>query len=279
MLINKTETCCIEHRSHVFLTAGVYYDLVIEYNELVGSAFITLHYSSASVRKQIIPSSRFFHATSIVGSPFNTTIVPGAADHPYTDAFGDGLANAQAGKIANFYVQTKDAMGNNKTSDFEFVNPLDLLSITITNNQTIYYADVQYLGNGLFQVSYQPLFTGSYSIYVKMGLNDIYCGKGLNNKCSPFNLAVTSGPTIPLTTEAESPSVETMDYLKEAVAGEYGYFYPLYTSEADAKSADNLAGGAGVSQIFTFAEHVGTEFYMPLMDQNIAIVCFNYISY
>jgi len=63
MLLNKTDTCCVEQRAHIFLTAGVYYDLVIEYVELVGSAFITLQYSSASVRKQIIPSSRFYHAT------------------------------------------------------------------------------------------------------------------------------------------------------------------------------------------------------------------------
>ena len=56
---------------------------------------------------QVIPSSQLFYATDIVGSPFATTIVPGAADYPYTNAYGPGLANATAGMIATFFVQTK----------------------------------------------------------------------------------------------------------------------------------------------------------------------------
>ena len=55
----------------------------------------------------MIPSSQLFYATDIVGSPFATTIVPGAADYPYTNAFGQGLANATAGMIAPFFVHTK----------------------------------------------------------------------------------------------------------------------------------------------------------------------------
>ena len=107
LLINASDVCCIEHRASVFLTQGVYYDLALEYQQLTGAANVVLQYSSASVRKQVIPASQLFYATDIVGSPFTTTIVPGAADYPYTNAFGSGLANATAGMIATFFVQTK----------------------------------------------------------------------------------------------------------------------------------------------------------------------------
>ena len=54
---------------------------------------------------QVIPASQLFYATDIVGSPFPTTVVPGAADYPYTTAFGPGLANATAGQVASFFIQ------------------------------------------------------------------------------------------------------------------------------------------------------------------------------
>lgn len=230
MVINASDVCCIEHRAVVNLVADQYIDLILEYQQLTGAASVTLMWSSASVRKQIIPSSALFHSTDIKGSPYTTTVVPGAADFPFTDAFGDGLTNAIAGNIATFFIQTKDALGNNKTLDYENVDPNDLLSVQLTLiDATVgkigYYAFLEYAGPGLFKASYTPLKSGMYALTVEMGGYNIYCGRGEANKCSPFALNVSPGPTVPIMSEAESPADEKMDYLVEAVAGQFGFFY------------------------------------------------------
>ena len=102
-----------------------------------------------------------------------------------------------------------------------------------------------------------------------------------NHKKYVHTITVTNGgsgydtaPTVRLvggTTTSVGPFALLGTSVSGDTSGEYGYFYPLYTSQSDAESADNLAGGSGASQIFTFAEHVGTEFHMPLLDQNISI--------
>ena len=104
LLINGSDVCCVEHRAQIFLAAGVYYDVVLEYQEFTGTASVSLKYSSASVRKQIIPSSAFFSAQNIVGSPFSTAVIPGGADYPYTTAYGGGLSGAVTGSFLFLYL-------------------------------------------------------------------------------------------------------------------------------------------------------------------------------
>ena len=307
LLINASDICCIEHRATVFLQKGTFYHLALEYQQLTGAASVNLQYSSASVRKQVIPAAQLYYATDIVGSPFATQVphppyslllllfprsycpvvlvpfdhrgvgtfpistvsvsnpspssifpplplptlrpllprptpphptpphptpplpsqvVPGAADYPYTDAFGPGLTNATAGQIATFHIQTKDAMGNNKTLDYEATDPNDLLSVALWEGSTYYYAQLTYLGEGLFRATYLPMKSGPYQLSVKMGGFDIQCArKGQPSRCSPFHPFVAPGPTVPSLSEAESPAEEKMDYLVEAVTGHYGYYY------------------------------------------------------
>jgi len=250
-LINGSAVCCVEHRASIFLTIGVYYDIVIEYRQLTGAAAISLMYSSASVRKQVVPATALFYTEDIVGSPFQTQVVPGSADFPYTTAFGDGVSNAIAGNPTTFFIQTKDQTGNNQSIDYELYDPADLLSVTITGGstgKTVYYGDLTYLGNGLFTVSYLPLSAGQYTVSVKMGVHDIFCGLGEANACSPFDLLVVPGPTVPMISEAESPADEIMDYLVEAVAGEYGYFY---IQAKDAFGNNQIKGGDQFTVLFT----------------------------
>ena len=227
LVIDMWDDCCVENRVTIALEENVFYDMVLEYRELTGAASIALSYSSPTIKKQIIPSSIFFHTTDISGSPFVTSVVPGAAEYPYTDAYGDALGLAITGTPSSFFIQTKDSKGNNKTTDFEEVDPSDLLSVTIDGaaaGTTVYYADLEYLGEGLFKASYLPLASGPYQIHVEMGGRDIYCGLGEDDKCSPFALTVIPGPTVPSMSEVESPSFEVMDYLLEAVTGEFGLF-------------------------------------------------------
>jgi len=76
-------------------------------------------------------------------------------------------------------------MGNNKTTDYETVDPADLLQVTISgtsgNTGTTYYADLEYVGGGLFKGTYIPLRSGKYKVSIQMGGpngRDIYCGLG-----------------------------------------------------------------------------------------------------
>ncbi len=102
-----------------------------------------------------------------------------------------------------------------------------------------------------------------------------------NYKKYVSTITVTNGgsgyvtaPTVRLlggTTTSVGPFTLLGTSVSGATSGQYGYFYPLYTFNADAEFADTVAGGAGSSLIFTFSEHVGIQFYMPLSDQNIAI--------
>ena len=241
LVINSSDVCCIEHRAVVYLVKGTYLDLVLEFQQLTGPASVLLQWSSASVRKQVIPSSSLFYAIDIVGSPFPTRVVPGAADYPYSDAYGDGLTSAIAGNIATFFIQTKDALGNNQITEYELVDPNEILSVTLKQDQgTEYHASLEYVGSGLFKATYIPLKSGPYEVSIKMGGYDIYCGRGVMNSCSPFSLAVSPGPTVATVSEAESPSSELSDYLVEGVAGQFGY---IYLQAKDAFGNNRVEGG------------------------------------
>ena len=64
-------------------------------------------WSSFSTAPAVIPASALFYATPISGSPYNVSIVPGAAAYPYTEAFGEGVEKASAGVPATFVIQAK----------------------------------------------------------------------------------------------------------------------------------------------------------------------------
>lgn len=64
-------------------------------------------WSSYSTAPAVIPESALFYTTPISGSPFNISVVPGAAAYPYTEAYGEGVASASAGVFASFTIQTK----------------------------------------------------------------------------------------------------------------------------------------------------------------------------
>lgn len=66
-----------------------------------------LMWSSFSTAPAVVPASALFYATPISGSPYNVSIVPGAAAYPYTEAFGEGVAKASAGVPASFVIQAK----------------------------------------------------------------------------------------------------------------------------------------------------------------------------
>tara|TARA_Y100001973_G_scaffold39802_1_gene59617 strand:- start:10642 stop:11433 length:792 start_codon:yes stop_codon:yes gene_type:complete len=51
-------------------------------------------------------------------------------------------------------------------------------------------------------------------------------------------------------------------------AGNTGYYYPLYITEASANLADNAADGEQSSHVHSFSQYEGVNFYMPDSDMN-----------
>ena len=93
--------------------AGQLYEMRIEYKEVTDTAQIRLFYSSPSVTRQIVPSSRLFHSPSHVqGSPFELFMEPNLVDATQTTAKGAGLSFASAGVAAHFSVVARDAYAN-----------------------------------------------------------------------------------------------------------------------------------------------------------------------
>ena len=56
-----------------------------------------------------------------------------------------------------------------------------------------------------------------------------------------------------------------------STSGDYGYYYPLFTSEQNANIYDQQQGGSGRAFIVTFDEHAGKTFYMPASTTNEAV--------
>ena len=54
-----------------------------------------------------------------------------------------------------------------------------------------------------------------------------------------------------------------------STSGSYGYYYPLFTSEQQAKIYDTQNGGSGLAHTHTFDDITGT-FYMPTSSSNHA---------
>jgi hypothetical protein len=268
-------------RTFVNLTAGHYHDIRIEYKEEVGKASLKLEWQSLSIFRTIIPSSAYYYATQVSGSPYDLTVMPGASDYPYTSASGDGLSHAIAGEVATFIIQTRDENGNPRTDD-EAAIDTDFLNISIYRHNrqlgqrayldeagvsgshvnghlTGFYGSTdhapstmgkpEYIGDGQYKVSYTILKSGYYKLHITSGGSDIECGRGSNYACSPFTLFVDPGPTVAVTTEAEGALSPLMDGLTEAAAGDMGYFF---IQAKDTYGNNRIVGGDDIKAMLTF---------------------------
>jgi hypothetical protein len=94
----------------------------------------------------------------IIESPFSIHVVPNDTDARYTTAYGQGLVEAQAGHVASFFIQSKDAYGNNRLDhqvrDEYFVYAFDPSEDPTTS--TAVYGTVSYVSDGLYAVEYTP---------------------------------------------------------------------------------------------------------------------------
>jgi hypothetical protein len=273
-----------ESRCFVNLTEGVFHDIRLEYKEETGKAAVKLEWSSFSTYRSTVPSSAFYYASHVSGSPYQLTVLPGASDYPYTSAEGAGLAEAVAGEPAFFTIQARDENGNARVSD-EAAEDGDFLNISLYRHNRqlgqLNYADSaglagshyngdltgfygaidtapstmgkpEYLGDGRYRVSYTVLKSGYWKLHVKSGGTDIECGRGSAGACSPFTLFVDPGPTIAQTTEVEGALSPLMDGLVEAAAGDMAYFS---IQAKDTYGNNRIVGGDEVRAVLAYDDN------------------------
>ncbi len=92
-LIDRWDTYCNDTMSTLALKANVFYDIKMEYKQIIGNAFARLFWASASVTKELIPSSQFYYETQTQKSPFGLIISPNAATGIESIASGKGGCN------------------------------------------------------------------------------------------------------------------------------------------------------------------------------------------
>lgn len=266
LVIDAWDVVLIEgHRHSKRLHRGSFHDIVIEYKEITGAASIVLEWSSYSISREVVPSLKLFHCEHIAASPFrNVTVLPGRADYPYTSAIGDSLSKATSGVLAKFRVVARDANNNTRISEPEEDDFTDVLEVEIVGPTRI-AGHVQYIGAGEYDVSYMPLKTGSYKIYVRTGGSNIQCGFGDVSSCSPFLLNVEPGAATAATSEVESAPAPRMDSLVEAAAGDTGAFA---ISAKDAYGNYLRVGGDDFEVMFVSQNNADIQYRGYLHDYN-----------
>ena len=270
LIIDMWEPNSVEKKATAELTAGSYHDLKIEYKELTGDAYVRLEWSSRSLRKQIIPPSQLFYPSHIVGSPFQTTVSPGAADYPHStfiDTVDQNRSEAVAGERSTFYLQARDSSGNDKLTNGDdqgdMQSPEEQFTVDIVAHSGSVSGIVTYLENGKYRVDYNVLKAGSYQVHVKTGGTDIYCGLGEENKCSPFILTVLPGATLASNCEVES-SFDPVDSLVEARAGDIG---KVYVQAKDAFGNNRIVGGDEVVARFASVANPDIQYRGNVVDR------------
>ncbi len=241
-----------EYRATFGLTFSVYHDLVLEYKEEIDAASIQLLWYSHSVAPSIIPSEALWYSSPIVGSPWLVSIISGATSFPWTDAKGDGLEFAVAGVPAEFYIQAKDSLGNNETTDISAEDGRSFVvyligpsGITLGASTT---GSIKYVGDGQYHVSYTASKAGEYYLHIQTAEGvDIYCGKGQESKCSPFGVTVAPRPPVASMSEAQANYQSGWDSLAEGIAGQTGYF-GIQLRDAYGNNAGTTAANSSSSQ-------------------------------
>ena len=261
----------IEKRASVPLTAGVFHDVKVEYKEITGDAYIQLQWSTRSIEKQIIPPSQLYYTSHIVGSPFLTTVSPGAADYPYSTFVDDVIEGNRtvtiAGDRASFYLQAKDSTGNKKLTNGDAQgdaqSPEEQFTVEVIGSHGSVSGDVVYLKSGMYRVDYTVMKAGTYQVHVKTGGTDIYCGLGEKDKCSPFALTVLPGATLASNSEAES-SFDPVDNLVESRAGDTG---KIFLQAKDAFGNNRKLGGDIVSAKFQSSLNPDIQYRGNVLDR------------
>ena len=110
LLIDTWSHHIMEKKGSIELIAKNFHDIRIEYKDETGTAHFRFKWSSSTLKRSLVPADVLYYVTHIHGSPFETVIVPGAADYPFSDLKpypGFDRTRVVAGVMAKFYIQAK----------------------------------------------------------------------------------------------------------------------------------------------------------------------------
>jgi hypothetical protein len=158
------------------------------------------------------------NGTPISGSPFTSTVAPGAADPTQTTATVP--ANGEAGATTNISVTVRDANGNQLTGGSETV----VVTVTGANSATPAVTDN---GNGTYSANYTPTATGADNVTISLN------GTPING--SPFTSTVGAG--------GADPGQTTATVLANLTAGDVSN---ITVTARDVAGNPLTTGGAGV---------------------------------
>lgn len=136
------------------MVQGTYYDVRIEFKEYQEEAYIHLYWTSISRPKEVIPPVYLYYPRRVGSSPYNIAISKGPSIAMMTDAYGDGLTKATAGKLAYIYIQARNEVGeiiDNTEDHYE-------LYFTGPDGTTDgdFFVTAVYQQNGLYLAQYVP---------------------------------------------------------------------------------------------------------------------------
>ena len=148
--------------------AGDMLSLVLEYREIQGPASVKVYYSSSSVVKRIVPSSRLFYSPAhIFGSPYKLYVTPAKTCGTTSYAAGAGLNVSTAGQYAAFTITALDEYFNARTRwEDTFIVRLRSGNTTFSKHGTV-GADIS---KGRYSVRYTITSAGPMNVYASMAV-------------------------------------------------------------------------------------------------------------
>jgi len=158
-----------EYTATLAASAGLMYELKVEYRHTTGDASATLSYASASIAKRVVPSSRLFHSPMhVFGSPFKSYVAPSMTCGATSHAAGPGLCFATAGHYAAFTIQARDEYQNTRTK-WE-----DTFIVKASHTDHLGRAKAGTVGanvvKGKYNVAYLHTQSGSVNVYASLAV-------------------------------------------------------------------------------------------------------------
>jgi len=158
-----------EYNATLAATAGLLYDLKLEYRHVTGNASAVLSYSSLSISKTTIPSSRLFNTPQhVFGSPFRTYISPTVTCGSTSQVSGPGLSYSTAARYAYFTIQARDEYLNTRTKweDTFVVKTAQSAALTRGKAGTVSANVVK----GRYNVAYLVTQAGPMGVYASLAV-------------------------------------------------------------------------------------------------------------
>ncbi|CAK0839654.1 unnamed protein product, partial [Prorocentrum cordatum] len=187
-IIDKWDECCQEFWGSAMLTAGELTSVRLEYREVAGLALMKLQWASFSTPKSPIPADKLYKGPFISDGPILVEVTTGAVDARSSEAFGDCVYASIALQLCTFYIQAKDAAGNNMNTNTDIFQAAWQGEEPFTTVSLPVVADAM---DGLYKVEFMLSNVDTYTLTVSLG------STGIPILGSPFEHVVSPGGVSP----------------------------------------------------------------------------------